>query len=138
MNPNTQTIVIFDTKCVLCIGWVRFLLRYERRNSLKFASSQKAVGIHLAAEYGMKASDLELTYLVIQNGKALTKSRASLALVEELRAPWRYLGVLRFVPRGFLDWSYDAVARNRLKWFGERQDCLMPSDAQRSKFLDEI
>lgn len=94
--------------------------------------------MRLAQEHGISSDALDLTYLVIRDGKALTKSDASLALMSELKAPWRYLSVLRFVPAYLRNGMYDIVARNRLKWFGEEQDCLLPTAADRSKFLDDI
>ena len=130
--------MIFDTDCVLCSAWIGFLLRHENGNSLQFASSRKPVGIRLAQENGITPDALNLTYLVIRNGKVLTKSDASLGLLAELKAPWRYLGVLHIVPRGLRNWIYDIVARNRLSWFGERKDCFLPTLAQRSKFLDDL
>lgn len=130
--------MIFDTNCILCSAWVRFLLQHEQSGRLLFASSRKAVGIRLAQDHGISSEALDLTYLVIRDGQPLTKSDASLALVAELRAPWRYLTVLRIVPKRLRDWIYDIVARNRLNWFGEQQDCLLPTPAQRLKFLDDL
>ncbi len=89
-------------------------------------------------EHGYSLSDLDLTYLVLRGGQAFAKTDASLQLLGALRPPWSYLRVLRFVPKPLRNWVYDAVARNRLKWFGERPDCYLPTAAQRHKFLDEI
>lgn len=130
--------MIFDTNCILCSAWVRFLLRHEKGNTLQFASSRRDVGIRLAQDHGISAQALDLTYLVIRDGKALIKSDASLALLAELKAPWWYLKVLRIVPKRLRDWTYDIVARNRLNWFGEGQDCFLPTPSQRSKFLDDL
>ncbi len=137
MPEDSQTIVIFDTNCVFCSGGVRFFLQHERTNTVQFASSRKAAGIRLAAEHGLSEDDLDLTFLVIQNGKALTKTDASFALLKHLKAPWSYAGVLRIVPRVLRDALYDIVARNRLSWFGEQQDCFLPTADQRRRFLDE-
>ena len=136
MPEDNQTIVIFDTNCVLCSGGVRFFLQHERSNSVQFASSRKEAGIRLAAEYNLSEEDLDLTFLVIQNGQALTKTDASLALVKHLKAPWNFAGVFRLVPRPLRDALYDIVARNRLNWFGEQQDCFLPTAEQRRRFLD--
>lgn len=130
--------MIFDTNCILCSAWVRFLLRHEKGDTLQFASSRKDVGRRLAQSHGFSADKLDLTYLVIRDGIALTKSDASLALFAELKAPWRYLRVLRVVPAPLRNWMYDFVARNRLNWFGEEQDCFLPTPAERSKFLDNL
>jgi predicted DCC family thiol-disulfide oxidoreductase YuxK len=114
------------------------LLRHEYGNTLQFASSRKPIGIQLAQEHGIAPDTLDLTYLVIRHGQALTKSDASLGLTGELKAPWRYLAVLQFVPRSLRDWIYDIVARNRLSWFGEQKDCFLPTPVQRLKFLDDL
>lgn len=137
MSDGARTIVVFDTNCILCSGGVRFFLQHEQGNDVLFASSRKTAGIRLAEEHGFSEEDLDLTFLVIQNGQALTKSDASLAAVKHLKAPWRYLRVFRFVPRALRDAVYDIIARNRLSWFGEKQDCLVPTAEQRARFLDQ-
>jgi predicted DCC family thiol-disulfide oxidoreductase YuxK len=137
-NHDLKAVVIFDSNCILCSALVRFLLRHEKGDTLNFASSRKDVGIKLAQDHGIAPEELDLSFLVIRDGKALKKSDASLALLAELKAPWRYLTVLRIVPNRLRDWIYDIVARNRLNWFGEQQDCFLPTPAQRSKFLDGL
>lgn len=118
--------------------WIGFLLRHEHGNTLQFASSRKPIGIHLAQEHGIGTDTLDLTYLVIRDGHPLTKSDASLCLTGELKAPWCYLAILKFVPRSLRDGIYDIVARNRLNWFGEQKDCFLPTPVQRLKFLDDL
>lgn len=103
---------------------------------MRFASSRKSVGKSLAVRHGFKPEDLDLTYLVVQRGQALTKSDASLALLGELKKPWSWLRILRMVPRPIRDSLYDLVASNRLHWFGEKKDCFLPTPEQRHRFLD--
>ncbi len=133
---DENVIVIFDSDCILCSHWVRFILRHGASEDIRFASSRKAIGMSLAVGYGFKPEDLDLTYLVIQEGQALTKSDASLALLGEFKKPWSLFRVLRIVPRPIRDGIYDIVARNRLRWFGEEKDCLLPTPEQRHRFLD--
>jgi predicted DCC family thiol-disulfide oxidoreductase YuxK len=128
--------VVFDTDCILCSHWVRFILRNEVSDNIRFASSRKPVGQSLAVQYGLSPEELDLTYLVVDRGQALLKSDASLALLGELKKPWPWFRVLRFVPRRVRDWLYDLVARNRLRWFGEQKDCFLPTSEQRGRFLD--
>jgi predicted DCC family thiol-disulfide oxidoreductase YuxK len=40
-------IVVFDAQCLLCNGWVQFLLRHDRKGVLRFASIQGAAGQQL-------------------------------------------------------------------------------------------
>ena len=137
LSQDTAPItVVFDSDCILCSHWVRFLLRHDRTERICFASSRKPAGQKLAQDFGLAPQDLDLTYLVIRDGNALTKSDATLALLGELHAPWRWLAVLKLIPRPLRDQLYDLVARNRLRWFGEEQDCLLPTPEQRRRFLD--
>lgn len=131
-----KTIVVFDSDCILCSHWVRFVLRHDPTKSIQFASSRKPVGQRLATDFGISPEDLDLTYLVIQNGEALIKSDATIALLADLRPPWSWLRALRFLPKTLRDAGYDVIARNRLRWFGEQKDCFLPTPDQRSRFLD--
>lgn len=136
MPQRTPVTVVFDSDCVLCSYWVRFILKHEASNTVHFASSRKSVGKVLAAEFGFTPEHLDLTYVLIRDGKAFTKSDATLALLAELNAPWSWMRMFRFVPRWIRDGAYDVVARNRLKWFGQKKDCLLPTPEQRNRFLD--
>lgn len=31
------------------------------------------------------------------------------------------------VSRALRDWAYDVIARNRYRWFGQRDGCVLPS-----------
>ena len=61
---------------------------------------------------------------------------AAIRLARYLRWPWRLLGAAWIVPRPIRDHAYDWVARNRYRWFGRRDTCLVPTPALRSRFLD--
>ena len=134
-DPNT-TIVVFDTDCILCSRWVKFILRHEATDNIRFASSRKPNGKKLAEEFGIHPGELDLTYVVIDGGSAHTKSSASLVLLGKLNRPWSWLRILGLVPLAIRDRIYDLVASNRLRWFGEEKDCFLPTVDQRHRFLD--
>lgn len=129
-------LVIFDTDCVLCSGWVHFLLRHERDNELIFVNAWSDAGLALAARHGLDRLDLEKTYLVIEKGVGLTRSTAGLALIAHLRPPWSWLRFLRILPRIMRDTIYDVVARNRYRWFGRKSQCFVPTPDMRHRFID--
>lgn len=136
MSDQNITIVIFDTDCVLCSRWVKFILRHEATDDIQFASSRKPNGRNLAEEFGIRPDALDLTYVVIDGGRAHTKSSASLIILGKLNHPWSWLRILGLVPRTIRDRIYDLVARNRLRCFGEEKDCFLPPLDQRHRFLD--
>jgi predicted DCC family thiol-disulfide oxidoreductase YuxK len=34
------------------------------------------------------------------------------------------------------DFGYDIIAKNRYRWFGKKDSCMIPSPEIRSRFLD--
>lgn len=136
MSAKSTTITIFDTDCILCSRWIRFILRNEATDSIQFASSRKPNGKRLAEKFGISPDALDLTYVVIDGERAHTKSSASLVILGKLNRLWSWLRILGLVPRTIRDRIYDIVARNRLRWFGEEKDCFLPPVEQRNRFLD--
>jgi predicted DCC family thiol-disulfide oxidoreductase YuxK len=127
-------IILFDGHCNLCSGWVRFVLAREGRTSFRFASLQSAAGARLLAAHGLPA-DLQ-TVVLIEEGRAFDRSTAVARMLRRLRSPWPALGLLiRLLPRPLRDRAYGMVARNRYRWFGRQEACLLPTPAQRERFL---
>lgn len=127
--------MIFDGECVLCSGTVRFVLAHERAPTLSFATTQSQAGQALASAHGLSAGDLDLTFVLVEDDAAYLRSDAALRVATHLRAPWRWLRVLRLVPRPLRDAAYTAIARRRYRWFGRREDCYLPEASQRHRFL---
>lgn len=128
-------VILFDTDCVLCAAWTGFVLRHERAPEARFVCAWSEEGLALAAKFGLSAEDLNTTFLVVLEGRGLTRSDAALAVVGRLKAPWRWLGALRLIPRPIRDWLYDHIARNRYRWFGRRDQCLVPPPGQAHRFV---
>lgn len=135
-QPPSETIIVFDTDCVLCSGVTRFVLEHERDDRSRFVSAWSPEGAALARQYGLDPVDLDRTYLVISEGLALTHSSAGIAVAERLKMPWRLLTLFRFVPRPLRDAVYTIVARNRYRWFGQRAACFAPPAGARHRFVD--
>lgn len=135
-SPETRPIVVFDTDCVLCSGMVRFVLAHERGPELRFAGAWSATGVALAERHGFTRANLNGTFLVIEEGRALTRSEAGIAIARRLRRPWCWLAVLKVIPRPVRDAVYGVVARHRYQWFGRRPSCLVIEPRHRSRFLD--
>jgi predicted DCC family thiol-disulfide oxidoreductase YuxK len=129
--------MIFDGDCVLCSGTVRFVLAHERSPALHFTTTQSAAGQALAAQHGFSAGDLDNTFVLVEGGRALTRSEAALSVARHLKAPWRWLGVLRVVPGPLRDAAYTAIARRRYRLFGRMESCFMPDATARHRFLSD-
>lgn len=129
-------VVLFDGVCNLCAASVQFILRHEAAPALRFAPVQSPAGARLMREFGFDALDAN-TFVLIEDGAAHVKSEAAIRVARHLRVPWRFAALMRWLPRGVRDAGYDWIARNRYRWFGRRDTCLMPSAAIAARFLNE-
>ena len=62
----------------------------------------------------------------LASGQAYVKSEAVLRIARELPR-WQWTLVFHFIPRVMRDAIYDVVARNRYRWFGRRDACILPN-----------
>jgi predicted DCC family thiol-disulfide oxidoreductase YuxK len=131
---DAAPIVIFDGKCVLCSSFVQFALRHDRRARLRFLAAQTPLGEALYAHLGLRSGDYD-TYILLENGSARVKSDAALSIFALLGLPWSVICLGRIIPRFARDGFYDWVARNRLRWFGVRTACYLPSPTERERFI---
>lgn len=131
----SRTLVIFDTNCILCSGFVRFILKHERNPNIHFVNAWSQTGSTLAAENGYTTEDLQITFLVLSNEKAFIKSNGFFEIAMSLKMPWRALRLFRMMPRPLRDWVYTLVAENRYKWFGYEENCLVISPEERHRFV---
>ena len=84
----------------------------------------------------MRFTDVE-TFVVIADGKAYLRSDAAIRVARHLRGAWRWLGAVKIIPRPVRDWVYDLVARNRYRWFGRRDQCIVPTAEIRERFVED-
>lgn len=129
------TLVLFDGVCNLCNGAVQFLLRRDRKGRFRFAALQSAAGRALLREHGLDADSLA-TIVVLERGRARVRSDAALLLARRLPWPWPLLAVFVACPRPLRDALYSWVARNRYRWFGRRESCMLPTADTADRFLE--
>ncbi|HZZ87120.1 MAG TPA: DCC1-like thiol-disulfide oxidoreductase family protein, partial [Caulobacteraceae bacterium] len=127
--PDDRPILIFDGKCVLCSGFVQFILRHDRRRRLRLLAAQTPTGAALYRHLGL-ASEAYETNILLENGRAWLKSEGSIRIFERLGLPWSLLGAGRVLPLPIRDGLYEVIARNRLRWFGARDTCFLPDPAE--------
>lgn len=128
-------IVVFDAQCLLCSRWVKFLLKYDRLGVIRFASMQGQTGQALLAQAGLRVDGLQ-TLLVVDQGRSWQHTGAILRLLHVLGWPWRAAWLAWPIPAPVRDAAYRLVARNRYRWFGRSDTCLVPPAGQSARFLD--
>lgn len=125
-----RLVVLFDGECNLCSGVVRFIAPRDRAGRVAFASLQSPAATVLLR--GQASPD---SIVVIDGGEQLVESDAVLRLAAALPFPWRLIRAARLLPRPARDGLYRLVARNRARWFGRADTCLVPDATLRERFL---
>lgn len=127
--------MMFDGVCNLCNSALQFMLRVEKHDKLRFCTLQSSVAIALL-EHLHAPLDLSTVVYVI-DGHLYTHSTAiSLLLMHHAKPFFRLLGLLLWlIPKPLRDFGYRGVARNRYKWFGHKESCLMPTPALKARFI---
>ncbi|MDB5251774.1 MAG: thiol-disulfide oxidoreductase family protein [Flaviaesturariibacter sp.] len=128
-------VILFDGVCNFCNGAINFVLRQDRRKRLRFAPLQSPAGQALLKQYGLDKNTFD-SFVLIREGKVYRKSTAALAVLNELPWYWKEAQVLRIVPRFLRDTIYDFIARNRYRWFGRRDACMVPTADMRARFIE--
>ena len=128
-------IVVFDAKCLLCSGWVRFLLARPRGRRIRFASMQGATGRRLLLDAGLQPDNLQ-TLLVLEGGRAWQDTAAILRVLDALGWPWKLAWAGWLVPAPLRDGMYRWVARRRYRLFGASTACMVPPPGTAHRFLD--
>jgi predicted DCC family thiol-disulfide oxidoreductase YuxK len=100
-----------------------------------FAALQSAPGQQLLKDNKFPTENFG-SFILLQNGKAYIKSTAALVVAKQLSGPIKLLYAFIIVPVFIRDFVYDIIAKNRYKWFGSLDSCMLPSDAVKAKFLN--
>jgi predicted DCC family thiol-disulfide oxidoreductase YuxK len=131
---DDSPILLFDGVCNLCSGAVRFVIRHDPGGRFRFAALQSEAGRRLLVQHGLPADALD-TFVLIAGARCFTRSDAAIELARRLGGAWRGLALLRLVPRPIRDAAYGVVVRNRYRWFGRSESCMVPTPELARRFL---
>lgn len=130
-----MNVVYFDGVCNLCNAVVNFLIDQDTEGKLKFASLQSEAGETMLQALGLSTESYD-SFIFSKNGKVFHKSTAALEVLKTLGGGWKLLyHVLIVFPRPLRDWVYTLISENRYRWFGQRDQCRLPSPELRERFL---
>ena len=131
---NVQPIILFDGVCNFCNAAVNFVIKRDKQGVLKFAALQSNAGVQLLQQYNLPTTDMK-SFVFIENGIAHTQSTAALKVCKYLGWAWPLCYVFILVPKFVRDGLYSWIAKNRYKWFGQKNACMIPTPEVKSRFL---
>lgn len=130
-NPK---IILFDGVCNLCNGAVNFIIKRDKKDGFKFAALQSEKGRELTLKYSIDTSKVD-SILLIDGEKHYEKSSAALRIAKQLSGGYPLLFGFMVVPKFIRNWVYDFIAKNRYRWFGKKEQCMVPTAELKDKFL---
>ena len=131
---DTKPILLFDGYCNLCNNSLQFVIKHEKKADLYFSSLQSDKGIELLKQHHINPIEVD-SLILIHNNFVFTKSSAALRLTPYLKGLYPLLYAFLIVPPFIRNAVYDYVARNRYKWFGKSDSCMMPNKDLVKRFL---
>lgn len=132
---NKNPIIFFDGVCNFCNSSVLFVLKHEKTDELRFASLQSEFAQSQLREHSLDSKTFN-SIVFIEDGKYYQKSTAALKIASYLKFPYGFLKYLIIVPSFIRNFVYDIISKNRYKWFGQKDSCMIPSPELKSRFID--
>jgi predicted DCC family thiol-disulfide oxidoreductase YuxK len=135
--PKNKQLILFDGVCNLCNSSVLYVIKRDTNNVFLFAPLQSSVGKLITKKYNIDTNKIDsiLLYKPSQD-KIYQKSSAALHVAKKLTFPTRLMVLFFIVPTFFRNWVYDYVAKNRYKWYGKKDACMIPTPKLKAKFLE--
>ena len=129
-----KQVILFDGVCNLCNSSVQFVINHDPRSSFQFAALQSASGKALLKIHGLPDTNL-YSVILIRGHQVYQRSRAALEIARGLSGLWPLLYIFVIVPPFIRNGVYDWIAANRYRWFGEKNECMIPTPELKSRFL---
>ena len=135
MNFQQQhKIILFDGVCNLCNTSVKIVIRNDKKDCFRFAALQSDIGKDYITKFNIDSTETDSIILIDQE-KVYVKSTAALYISKSLSGAYPLLFGFIVIPKFIRNWVYDFVARNRYRWYGKKESCMIPTPELMAKFL---
>ncbi len=133
--PSNKKVILFDGVCNLCNDSVLKVIKYDVKNQFVFTSLQSDIGKEITEYLGVDTSKIDSIILYEPSVAYYIKSTAALKIMNDFGGIWKLTQVFGILPEGLRNVVYDYIAKNRYKWFGKKEACMLPSKEIQEKFL---
>lgn len=132
---KSEYILLFDGVCNLCNRAVQFIIRIDKKERIRFAPIQSIPGQSLLKK-SLIDPNVNDSVVYLTGEKVFLKSAAVLHLLKDIGGGWKILYALIIIPEFIRDFFYDLIAKSRYRVFGRRDNCMVPSDEIKWRFLE--
>ena len=133
--PQNKKIILFDGVCNLCDAAVQFVIKHDKKDVFRFVPLQSELGQQILKHIGINTKNIDSVILYQPGIAYYYKSAAALKIARSLGGFFHFGTIFKIIPTGIRNNLYDYIAKNRYKWYGKKETCLVPSTENKSKFL---
>lgn len=135
MQELNHPVILFDGVCNLCNSSVQFIINHDKKQVFRFASLQSEFGKNILQQFDLSDKNID-SVMLFENNSVMIKSTAALNIAKRLGGGYSLLYALIIIPKFIRDFVYDFIARNRYKWFGKQESCMIPNPRLKKLFFD--
>ncbi len=134
--PQDKKIILFDGVCNLCNSSVQYVIKHDKKDIFRFVALQSELGQKIAKHIGVDTSKIDSIVLYEPKIAYYTKAQAAFKIANELGGWISLLTFFSIFPNALQNFGYDFIAKNRYKWYGKKESCMMPTPEIKAKFLE--
>jgi len=134
--PKYKKLILFDGVCNLCNASVLYVIKRDKRDLFMFAPLQSNIGKQIIKKYNIDSNKTDSIILLEPEKGISYKSTAALKIVSKLTFPSNLLSIFLIIPPFIRNWVYNYIAKNRYKWYGKKENCMIPTPELSAKFLE--
>jgi predicted DCC family thiol-disulfide oxidoreductase YuxK len=132
--PENKKIILFDGVCNLCESSIQFIIKHDKRDVFRFTSLQSEIGQKIKEYIGISNQKIDSVIVYVPGEAYYLKAEAVMQITKELNS-WHKILVYLFFAGKLGNFIYDFVAANRYKWYGKKDQCMVPSPELLKKFI---
>ncbi|HXJ99311.1 MAG TPA: thiol-disulfide oxidoreductase DCC family protein [Gelidibacter sp.] len=132
---KNQKLILFDGVCNLCDASVQYVIKHDKNDVFRYTALQSEVGQFIIKKFNVDTSKTDSILLYSPENTIFYKSTAALKIASKLGFPRNLMAIFLIVPTFIRNFVYDFIAKNRYKWYGKKEECMIPTPELKSKFL---
>lgn len=133
--PVNKKIILFDGVCNLCDSTVQFIIKRDKEDIFRFVTLQSELGEQIIKHIGVDRSKTDSIILYEPGIAYYYKAEAAIKIASALGGIYTLMNTFSILPKSLSNSVYDYIAKNRYKWYGKKDECMIPTPEMKAKFL---
>jgi predicted DCC family thiol-disulfide oxidoreductase YuxK len=134
--PKDKKIILFDGVCNLCDSMVQFIIKNDKKDVFRFVPLQSELGLNITNYLDIDTTKIDSIILYEPSIAYYYKAEAAIKVAKYLGGIYNLMRVFSILPKGLSNTIYNYIAKNRYKWYGKKESCMIPTSELKAKFLE--